>query len=40
MSKYVFDDFYADYDSWYQTPMGAFVDRVETDCALGLRLEV
>ena len=36
MSKYVFDDFYADYDSWYQTPMGAFVDRVETDCALGL----
>jgi ubiquinone/menaquinone biosynthesis C-methylase UbiE len=27
----VFNHFYKDYDKWYQTKVGAFVDKVETD---------
>ena len=32
----VFNRFYQDYDAWYQTPMGAFVDQVETDALWSL----
>lgn len=32
----VFDKFYSGYDDWYETSMGAFVDRVETKAAFSL----
>ncbi|MCL2580150.1 MAG: class I SAM-dependent methyltransferase [Oscillospiraceae bacterium] len=32
----IFDRFYKDYDSWYDTPPGAFVDRVETGALISL----
>ncbi|MFR8010736.1 MAG: class I SAM-dependent methyltransferase [Clostridia bacterium] len=32
----VFNHFYQDYDAWYETASGRFVDRVETDALLGL----
>ncbi|MDR2072835.1 MAG: class I SAM-dependent methyltransferase [Spirochaetaceae bacterium] len=34
--KAVFDEYYKDYDSWYDTPAGAFVDALETECAFSL----
>ncbi|MDR2048107.1 MAG: class I SAM-dependent methyltransferase [Treponema sp.] len=34
--KAVFDDYYKDYDNWYDTPVGAFVDALETECAFSL----
>jgi 2-polyprenyl-3-methyl-5-hydroxy-6-metoxy-1,4-benzoquinol methylase len=34
--KVLFDDYYEDYDSWYDTPAGAFVDALETECAFSL----
>lgn len=36
MQKNVFNQFYEDYDSWYDTQAGAFVDQVETTCAFDL----
>lgn len=32
----IFDQEAEDYDKWYGTKMGAYVDKVETDCALSL----
>ena len=32
----LFDNFYNGYDAWYDTPMGQFVDEVETDCLYSL----
>ena len=32
----VFNSFYQDYDAWYQTQMGAFVHKVETDALWSL----
>jgi ubiquinone/menaquinone biosynthesis C-methylase UbiE len=32
----LFDNFYNGYDAWYDTPMGKFVDEVETDCLYSL----
>jgi 2-polyprenyl-3-methyl-5-hydroxy-6-metoxy-1,4-benzoquinol methylase len=32
----LFDDYSTDYDSWYDTSPGAFVDMLETECAFSL----
>lgn len=32
----LFDDFCNEYDAWYNTPTGKFVDEVETDCLYSL----
>ncbi|MBA1393781.1 ubiquinone biosynthesis protein UbiE, partial [Lactobacillus sp. XV13L] len=32
----VFNHFFNDYDDWYDTPMGKFVDQVETDALFKL----
>lgn len=36
MDSIVFDQFYRDYDSWYHTKIGAFVDTIETETAFRL----
>lgn len=36
MQNIVFDTFFEDYDSWYTTQMGAFVDELETETAFSL----
>lgn len=36
MKQIIFDEFYKDYDSWYLTQTGCFVDKVETAAALTL----
>ncbi len=32
----IFDNFCDNYDSWYLTPMGKFIDEIETDCLFSL----
>lgn len=36
MDKIVFDKFYNGYDQWYDTPVGRYVDQVETDVVFDL----
>lgn len=36
LNKIVFDEFFDGYDAWYNTRIGAFVDKVETEAAFRL----